>query len=154
MIFKYTAQDRHGKLFNDSMTANSVAAVINNLKLRDLLPLEIEEIKDSGARIKDVFTKVRGKVRPREVAVFTRQLSATLLAGLTLTEALEAVSDESNNAYFQEIIKTIRQDIMGGANFSYALARYPKIFSVSYVSIVRSGEATGNMGSTLESYAK
>jgi type IV pilus assembly protein PilC len=85
------------------------------------------------------------KVKLKETVVFTRQLAATLSAGLVLVEALEVVADDMENKYFQSIIRSARSDIQGGMDFSTALARYPRIFSIGYVSLVRAGEATGRL---------
>jgi len=93
------------------------------------------------------------RVTPWEVAVFTRQLAATLASGLLLSEALDAVSGEMENEYFGEIIVSIRKYIHGGADFSSALAKFPKVFPVSFVAIVRAGEAIGSLDKTTASLA-
>ena len=96
----------------------------------------------------------RRKVSGKELAVFTRQLAATLSAGLLLTEALETISDDLENKYFAEILADIRERIQAGSDFSSALERYPKIFPATYTSIVQSGEATGNLHVTMASLAR
>jgi type IV pilus assembly protein PilC len=97
---------------------------------------------------------MRRSVGSREIAVFTRQLAATLKAGLLLTEALETVGEDQENPFFTKVIRIVMQDIRGGLSFSQALARHPKIFAASYVAIIKSGEASGRLDKTVDSLAK
>jgi len=101
---------------------------------------------------KKLFRK--NKVTGKELSVFTRQLAATINAGLLLSEALETIGEESENGFLQDVISQVRRDIQSGHDFSGALARHPKVFPNEYVSIVRSGEAGGGLAKTLANLAK
>jgi type IV pilus assembly protein PilC len=96
----------------------------------------------------------RNSVSGKELAVFTRQLAATINAGLLLSEALETIGEESENKYLMDVVSQVRRDIQSGQDFSGALARHPKVFPDEYVSIVRSGEAGGGLAKTLSNLAK
>jgi type IV pilus assembly protein PilC len=96
----------------------------------------------------------RRSVSGKDLAIFTRQLAATINAGLLLTEALETISDEAENAYLQEVLEQVQRDIQSGHDFSSALMRHPKVFPEEYVAIVRSGEAGGGLAKTLANLAK
>jgi len=89
----------------------------------------------------------------KEIVVFTRQLAATLSAGLVLVESLDVVSDEMENKYFQTIIRGLKRDIQGGTDFSTALSKYPNIFTVGYVALVKAGEATGRLYKSMSDLA-
>jgi type IV pilus assembly protein PilC len=154
MLYKYTAKDVKGKKISSVMQANSVAAVLTHLKLEGFLPLKVNEVQSFKYELPIPILSERKRVKSKEVAIFTRQLAAILSAGLLLTDALDAVSDELENEYFRQMIKKIRHDIHGGADFSTALAKYPHVFTVSYVSIVKSGEATGQLDETMTNLAK
>jgi len=119
-------------------------------------PLDPEDIEKARKKRFDAFFRIfrRRSVTGKELAVFTRQLAATVNAGLLLTEALETISDEAENLYLQQIIMQISKDIQSGYDFSSALARHPKIFPDDYVSIVKSGEAGGGLAKTLTNLAK
>ncbi len=143
--YKYVAKDRLGNVSTDTVRAKDVSAVVTHLKREGYLPLKVKEIKSTRKKFKALMFSASGRVRMKEIVVFTRQLAATLSAGLVLVESLDVVSDEMENKYFQTIIRTIKRDIQGGTDFSTALSRYPNIFTVGYVALVKAGEATGRL---------
>ena len=93
-------------------------------------------------------------VSGKELMVFTRQLASTLSAGLLLTESLDAIAGDMENRYFHNIILSIRCDVEGGVGFTQALAKHPRIFSKTFIAIIRSGEATGALHKTMDNLAK
>ena len=145
MEYKCLTRDRLGKVSTNVIKGRDVGTVVANLKRDGFLALKVEELKETQKGANSFFTLTKKTVKLKETVVFTRQLAATLSAGLVLVEALEVVSDEMENKYFQTVIRGVRTDIQGGMDFSTALSRYPQIFSVGYVSLVRAGEATGRL---------
>ena len=89
------------------------------------------------------------RVRPQEVAVFTRQLATLLKAGIPLAEALGALSEQSDNKKFEVVLTEIRQKVNEGTALAETLAANPSIFPELYTNMVRSGEAAGNLDSVL-----
>jgi len=155
MEFKYIANNKQtGARISGVATATNMADLVMQLKTENLIPLKINATGESTTKTRQHFSGLRQPVSGKELAIFTRQLAATLSAGLLLTEALETISEDQENKYFGQIIKTIKTNIQSGSDFSSALERYPKIFPVTYTSIVRSGEATGNLHITMASLAK
>lgn len=155
MEFKYIANNKQtGARISGVATATNMADLVMQLKTENLIPLKINATGEPTSKVRRHFSGLRQPVSGKELAIFTRQLAATLSAGLLLTEALETISEDQENKYFGQIIKTIKTNIQSGSDFSSALERYPKIFPVTYTSIVRSGEATGNLHITMASLAK
>jgi len=155
MELKFVATDRKGKKISSTATADSVGALINRLKRDGLQPIKVYEAKPARVRVgvlRAIFS--HRAVKSKEVVIFTRQLAATLSAGLLLTEALETIGEDLENDYFRRMIKKIIVDIQAGLDFSTAISKYPKVFPLTYVSIVRSGEATGNLHLTMTDLAK
>ena len=152
MDFQYIASDKKGRRIRNIASADSMPSLIINLKKEGLLPLKIDAVKPTNGKLKSK-EKVRGRIQSKEVVVFTRQLAATLSAGLLLTESLTTIADDLENAYFRELITKIREDIQSGQDFSAALAKYPKVFPATYLAIIKSGEATGNLDKTLTNLA-
>jgi type IV pilus assembly protein PilC len=155
--YQCSAKTKDGRRVNRLLTAESPAAVIAQLRGEGLLPIKINQKAGSngnGKTKKKWLGLEAGRVRPKELAVFTRQLGVTLTAGLLLTEALEAISDDLENEYFRKMILKIRMDVHGGMDLSAALAKYPKIFAPTYRAIVKVGEATGRLYKTLTNLAK
>ena len=150
MQFKYTARDQQGKRVSAVMEAESVAAVVTGLKTAKMLPLKVIEVKTNGNHVNgaSLLPKqrgTRGKVKGRELAVFSRQLAATLDAGLMLSQAIGTVGEELENKYLQAVLRNIEKDIKSGASFSKALSKYPDVFPGAYRAIVEAGEATGGL---------
>jgi general secretion pathway protein F len=95
------------------------------------------------------FSRYFEKVRPQEVAVFTRQLATLLKAGIPLAEALGALSEQSDNKKFEAVVTEIRQKVNEGGALADAMAVHAAIFPDLYTNMVRSGEAAGNLDSVL-----
>jgi len=153
MHYKYVAIDRtSGSQVKGFASTSDIPDLVLRLKNDGLLPLKIIEIKNKKTKTfyKDWGSPASGK----ELAIFTRQVAATLQAGLLLTEALEAIADDLENKKFREIISNIIEDIRSGTDFSSALAKFQNIFSVTYVAIVKSGEATGNLHEVMRNLAQ
>jgi general secretion pathway protein F len=89
------------------------------------------------------------RVRPRDVAVFTRQMATLLHAGIPLAEAMSALSEQSDNKKFQMILAGIKQKVNEGGAFADAMVEHPKVFPELYTNMVRSGETAGNLDAVL-----
>ncbi|UCF15109.1 MAG: type II secretion system F family protein [Phycisphaerales bacterium] len=90
----------------------------------------------------------RARVKPAELILFTTQLSVMLDSGVVLSDALDAIAESSSartHATFKSVIAAIADKVKGGESFSKALAAYPRIFSVMFISMVRASEASGKM---------
>lgn len=102
-----------------------------------------EQKTSSGERV--VGAK---KMKARELPAFSRQLSAMLLAGMPLVQALEALQDQTSDKNFQTVILGLKGYLQGGSSFSEALQRYPAVFDTLYVNMIRAGESGGQLGET------
>jgi len=154
MELKYIANDKSGKRVTGVTRASSIASLVMRLKNDGLVPLKVAAVNLSQKNGNGFLNHFRHQVKSKELVIFTRQLAAILSAGLLLTEALETISDDLENPYFSKLIGDIKSDIIGGSDFSTALAKHPNIFSKTYIFIVRSGEATGNLHKTITDLAK
>ncbi len=151
MIFKYTAQ-KDGRNITGTIHADDVSSVVFRLSKEGLLPIKIKAIQNKEQLPKGFLTA--GRVKSKELVVFTRQLAATLASGLLLTDALETIAEDVENKYFQTVILSIAKDIRGGADFSTTLLKYPRIFPKTYTAIIKSGEATGRLDRTTNELAR
>ncbi len=99
------------------------------------------------------FARLFERVRPQEVAIFTRQLATLLKAGIPLADGLGALAEQIDNKRFQMILAGVRQKVNEGGALADALTEHPKIFVELYTNMVRSGEAAGNLDSVLDRLA-
>jgi general secretion pathway protein F len=95
------------------------------------------------------FKQLFERVRPQEVAVFTRQLATLLKAGIPLAEALGALTEQADNKKLQMILAGIRQKVNEGGGLAEAMSQHSKLFPELYTNMVRSGEHAGNLDAVL-----
>ncbi|MFH2034658.1 MAG: type II secretion system F family protein [Candidatus Margulisiibacteriota bacterium] len=148
-IFNYKAKSRYGVDISGKVEAENISAVANRLKEMGYLPLEInpqeQTLSAQLAGVSEYFSKVKAE----ELIIFTRQLATILDAGVPLLEALDALFEQVVNPKFKKIILKMKGDIEGGASFSEALRKEPKVFSPVYIAMVRAGESGGILGEVL-----
>ncbi|UCF00068.1 MAG: type II secretion system F family protein, partial [Planctomycetota bacterium] len=89
------------------------------------------------------------KVKQSELILFTTQLAVMLDSGVVLSDALDAIAEQAENATFKTIIIDVAEMVKGGENFSKALASYPKAFNRMFISMVKASEASGKMAEML-----
>lgn len=151
--FAYKARDKKGKIKEGTIEASSKQQVFELLNKYNLLTTSIAEKKKSFS-IEDSLSSL-GRVSLKSKVIFSRQLATMISSGLSLIQALKILYEQEKlkNKKFAEIIISISSEVENGISFSDALAKYPKVFSSIYVSLVRSGEASGKLDDVLERLA-
>src|SRR5580692_6869121 len=86
----------------------------------------------------------------QDVAIFSRQFSTMINAGLPVLQCLSIIADQQTNATFKKVINNLKDDIGSGGNLSDAMGKHPKVFNELYVNMVRSGELGGVLDVILE----
>ena len=152
-IYKYTARDQEGKNVTGRMTADTEAAIVAELRKRDLSILSVSEEKESA--LKKAVSKPAGgkKVKPEDLVIFTRQFATMVDAGIPILQSLEALSEQTANPTFKLALVTIREDIQIGNSLSGAFGKHSKIFDQLCVNMIRVGESGGILTAILERVA-
>jgi type IV pilus assembly protein PilC len=143
--FNYKAKDKSGQLVRGEVEAPNLHEAARLVKGRGFYIISITLKIDSPFAI---MRSLREKITPRDVATFTRQLSTMINAGLPITEALLILRSQSKGS-MQKVVAQLLADVEAGESFSNALARHPKIFSRTYMALVKSGEVGGVMDAVL-----
>ena len=91
-----------------------------------------------------------GGVNAKELAIFTRQFSVMIDAGLPLVQCLEILAGQQENKIFQKVLTGTRGSVEGGATLSAAMREYPKVFDALYVNMVEAGETGGILDTILQ----
>jgi len=146
MDFQYRARDPLGNTHDGTIDAATLEDATQQLRRDGFQVLEIDEASLQGG----LFPK---RVSKKEIIYVTSQLSIMLDTGITLSSALEGIVEQEPNPTFRKILGELRDVVEGGEDFSSALARYPKLFDKTYVSLVKASEATGTLGAMLERIA-
>lgn len=102
-----------------------------------------------GLRREVDFKGMFERVKPRDVAVFTRQMATLLHAGIPLAESMGALAEQSDNKKLQMILAGIKQKVNEGGSLGDAMNEHPKVFPEIYTNMVRSGETAGNLDAVL-----
>jgi type IV pilus assembly protein PilC len=90
-----------------------------------------------------------GGVNSKELAIFTRQFSVMIDAGLPLVQCLEILANQQDNKTFQKVLTGTRASVEGGATLSVSMKQYPKVFDALYVNMVEAGETGGILDTIL-----
>lgn len=147
--FRYTARDRDGNVSTGMLSARHEAEVRAILRGRDLFLTHCDHSdgKRSNSASSSFFKK---KVKLVDLVVASRQLATMVRAGLSLTEALGALAEQTENPTLSETVLQVRMDVLTGLTLADALRKHPKVFSEVFVALVEVGEAGGTLDQTLE----
>lgn len=152
--FAYVAKNSSGKEVTGSLEADTELEAVSKLKGQ---ALNIVSIKASGNRGGGLFSGGAVKrAKVAELALFTRQLSTMLSAGIPLLEAMEILADQTKdtNKGFGTGLQEVADLVRGGGEFSESLSKYPKIFPAIYVNMIKAGEASGQLDTILNRLAE
>lgn len=122
----------------------------SKIRLRGETAVTIKEIKVGGSSMEKLLPSLNFGNHGRSVLAFTGQLQRLIRSGITLTNALQVLSAQTDNRQFGDILKVIYSSVVERGNtFADALAEHPRVFSKLYVSMVRAGETTGTLPDVL-----
>jgi len=146
--YTYTARAKDGKKQKGTLTAETRQALNTMLQSRGLTPISIQEAS-AAARPGLGKRRLGRKVKTTELLIFTRQLSTIVSAGLPLLQGLDILAEQTDDPNFAAVIENVGQDVESGESFSNSLTKYPRVFPDLYVSMVRAGEAGGDLDGVL-----
>lgn len=153
--FTYRAIDpRGGNVIKGSMEAANEAAVTGKLRAQGLTPLDVKTVSKTGLNREIRLPGLGGTVKPKHLAVFTRQMAGLLNAGLPLMRTLTILIEQTEDKKLQPALVAVQADVEGGQSFSNALARHPDVFPPLMISIVRVGETGGFLARAMSALAE
>ena len=144
--FLWEGTDRKGKKIKGKSMAATEAAVRADLRRQGVVPSRIRK------QSKGLFSS-SARITPGDIAIFSRQLSTMLSAGIPLVQAFEIVGSGHENASMQKLIMSIKADVEGGSALAEALAKNPLYFDDLFISLVEAGEQAGALESLLDKIA-
>jgi len=176
--FKYSAVGSDGRTVRGSLDASSQTECVDELRRRNLTPLQVEgggraarapreappgakpkpkskgrgpsdRVRKQSLLTMDIGGNKPGVRKKEEVVIFTRQLSTMIGAGIPLLECLEILQEQAESRQFQLLLDEVIEDVRGGQDLSSALDRHANVFSDVYVSMIRAGEASGQIDDIL-----
>ncbi len=147
-VFVWKGRSATGASASGEITAPSQADVVAQLRQKKIIPTSIK-IKEE----KKGFALFGMRVSKRALAVFTRQFSTMLNAGLPLLNCLEILAKQTESAGLKRVLADVRADVEGGLSLADALRRQPRVFDNLFVNMVESGETGGALDTILQRLA-
>ncbi|MGM0442114.1 MAG: type II secretion system F family protein [Elusimicrobiota bacterium] len=153
-IFTYQAKTPSGNTVEGEMEVNSKGTVVDRLRDKRMIVLEVKEKKESS--VKEIFDKINpfsGKVKGKDLVIFSRQLSTMVSAGVPIVQGLSILSRQIENPYFKEIVEELTEDIESGEAIAVAMEKHPDAFNDLFINMVKAGELGGILDIILERLA-
>ena len=144
--YAYKVRDRAGNLVTGQLQGDSEGLVITRLREMGYMPLEV---KRQGAGLRMEINLRPGHVRPRDLAIFSRQFATMVNSGLPILRALAILGEQTDNKNLAKVLVDVRMDVEQGQSLSGAMGKHPKTFSDLYVAMIKSGETGGVLDAVL-----
>jgi type IV pilus assembly protein PilC len=146
--FVWKGKTRDGKVVSGERVADNKEAVMAVLRRQQIVPITV---KEKGKEI--ALPKLRGHVDEKTLAVFTRQFSVMIDAGLPLVQCLQILGSQQENKTFAKVLQQTRMDVEGGASLADAMRKHPKAFDDLFTNMIAAGEAGGILDTILKRLA-
>jgi len=142
-VFEWQGKDKNGKTVRGEMRAGGEAMVSASLRRQGILITKVKKRRTSGGK----------PIKQKDIAVFTRQLSTMMRAGVPLLQAFDIVARGSSNPRLTKLLLDIRNDVETGTSLSSAFRKHPQYFDALYCNLVEAGEAGGILETLLDRLA-
>mgnify|MGYP002738725033 FL=1 len=142
-VYEWTGKDRNGRIVHGEMRAGGQAQVRTLLRRQGILATKIRKRRTRSGK----------KIKPRDIAIFTRQLATMMKAGVPLLQAFDIVGRGNPNPSVNRLLNDIRGDVETGTALSAAFRKYPIYFNSLYCNLVEAGEEAGILEDLLDRLA-
>ena len=146
-VFFWSGTDRNGRKSKGEVLARSAAIARVQLRKQGVVAKSVKK------QSKPLFTFGAKKIKPADIAIFTRQLATMMKAGVPLVQAFDIVAEGTDHEKMRELIMTVRTDVSSGTGLAGALEKHPAYFDELFCSLVASGENSGTLEVMLDRVA-
>ena len=143
--YTWEGTDAKGNRVKGKSVASSEAALRNDLRRQGLVPTKI--------RKQSTLFSSGGKVKPEDIAIFSRQLATMISAGIPLVQAFDIIGSGHDNRAMQKLVLAIKTDVEGGTSLADSLGKHPLYFDDLFVNLVTAGEQAGALETLLDKIA-
>jgi type II secretion system protein F len=154
-LFAYKAKKDDGSTVEGMLQAETERSALDALGRQGVFPLQIAESGGAAARPSEArgLRRVRRRIKPEDVGLFTQQLGDLLKAGVPINRALGTLERQTSNTSFSELIADLGKEVSAGKPLHETLGRYPRYFPPLYTSMVKAGETGGFLEDVLHRLA-
>ena len=143
IVFEWEGKDKNGKIIRGEMRAGGEAMVSASMRRQGIMVTKVKKRRMTGGR----------SIKQKDIAVFTRQLSTMMRAGVPLIQSFDIVARGSTNPRLTRLLTDIRTDVETGTSLSAAFRKHPLYFDALYCNLVEAGEAGGILETLLDRLA-
>jgi type IV pilus assembly protein PilC len=145
--FTWQGKDGKGNPAKGEMTGASMALVKAQLRKQGIRNPAVRK------KSKPLFNPAKPRIKPMDIAIFTRQLATMMKAGIPLVQSFEIVGDGLQNRSMREVVYAIRDDVSSGSNFADSIRKHPRQFDELFCNLVEAGEQSGALETMLDRVA-
>lgn len=150
MQFNYEARTQEGDIQTGVIDSSDNKAAIDFLQRHNLIVVSVKAVSNSDLPfLSKIIHFFVGGVKKKDLSIFSRQLAILIEAKVPLVSALRSLVDQTEDSDFKRVIHDIASNIEAGMSLSAALGRYPEVFSLFYINLLKSGEVAGDLEGTL-----
>ena len=146
-VYEWVALDKRGKKMKGELQSKNASLVKAELRRQGMNPQTVRE------KPKPLFGSTGSRVKPRDVAIFSRQIATMMASGVPMVQAFEIIAGGQRNPRFKNMLTDVKQTIEGGASLHEALGKYPVQFDELYCNLVQAGESAGVLDTVLDTVA-
>ncbi|KKR21079.1 MAG: Tfp pilus biogenesis protein PilC [Parcubacteria group bacterium GW2011_GWE2_39_37] len=144
-VFKYKALDSENRAIKGLVEAVNEEAAVEVLREKNFSVLFVKEENEGSVKSPTILDRIK----PKDIVIFSRQFSVLISANVAMVQSLKVLVEQTENMKLKLIVSELSDEVDSGTKLSDALAKYPKVFSNFFVSVVRSGETSGKLEEVL-----
>jgi len=148
VLFDWEGTNKKGAVITGKMTSANANIVKAELRRQGIIPKKIKKHREPAFSFLG-----KNKIKPNDIAIFTRQLATMIGSGIPIVQSLDILAAGQDNEKMQALVNNIRQDVESGTNFSTALNKHPKYFNELICNLVQAGEQSGSLDTMLDRIA-
>ncbi len=154
-VYRFKAKKGPESLVESELEAQSEREAVERISAMGYIPVHIElaekagQSRPAGSVSASSGISPGGRIRSREITIFTRQLASLLKSGVPILRSLQIIAEQSANQHFKNVLYSIQRAVKEGSPFSSVLSRYPAVFAPLYIAMVRAGEDSGALPEVL-----
>lgn len=149
VVFRYNGRSIEGAIKKGTIDAASKTQAVQKLREMKINPREVEESKS----ILHKELSFGAKVKNQDFVIYVRQFATLIRAGVSIVESTRILADQTKSKPLKKALNNVEEDVRTGLTFSDAAAKYPNVFPGVFVNMIRAGEATGNLDTSLDRLA-
>lgn len=147
--YNYEATTRDGSIVTGSIEVANESLAVDRIQDMGYFPLKVSKADEGEGALARFLSSLHNRITDNDVMTFTYQLGVLLDAGFPLDRSLSILSDLTEKSRFRELVKDLNSHVRSGKSFSDALSRYPRVFPLFFVNMVKAGEAGGFLEDTI-----